>query len=74
MKDPRFEVGDPVTRPVNVFANRSPLRRGVVTRRYKERFYPELYEVTWTTEAGKSIEPLVCVGYLPHGLEKESPA
>ena len=65
----RFAVGADVTRPINVFQRHSPIRRGVVTRVYTEPGYKELYEVTWHTQAGKPIDPLVCVGYLPHGID-----
>jgi hypothetical protein len=72
--NPRFRVGDTVARPINVFKSGSPVRIGTVTRVYSEsgtQFgdYPELYEVTWTIERGKPIEPLVCTGYLRHGLD-----
>jgi hypothetical protein len=53
----RHGVGDRVERPVNVYATRSSLWSGIVTRIYSERgslghWYPELYEVRWDTQAG----------------------
>lgn len=52
----------------------SPIRAGYVTRVYSEPGYPELYEVTWHTENGRRIDPLVCVGYLRHGLDRSETA
>ena len=66
-----WKVGDTVYRPINVYKSDSPIRRGIVTRRYSEPGYPELYEVTWTVEGGRPIEPLVCVGFLRHGLDNK---
>lgn len=60
-----FEVGEQVER------NDGPWHRtGTVTRRYALPGYPELYEVTWHTQAGRELDPpLVCRGYLAHGLD-----
>lgn len=69
----RFQVGDRVTRPEDVFVQNSPLMKGTVTRTYTKHtyypeseidwFYPELYEVQW--DNGK-----VGLGYLPHGIDR----
>jgi hypothetical protein len=69
---PPFKVGDQVTRPTDVYRQGSPLLRGTVTRCYAETGYPELYEITWTGERGKPIEPRVERGYLRHGLHPDA--
>lgn len=75
MTDAPYKVGDKVTRPINAYETGSPIRSGYVTRCYDDRpDYPELYEVTWVTENGKPIEPIVCVGYLRHGLTRQEQA
>jgi hypothetical protein len=71
--NPKFKVGDRVTRSYNVYDSTpgSKLMHGTVTRVYSRKNtppgdYPELYAVRWdeadVTETGDA--------YLPHGLEK----
>jgi len=74
----KFRVGDRVTRPVDVFTDESPLRHGIVVRRYHKHIrygwdeeeppvcYPELYDVVW--DGGKEEE-----AFLPHGIDRERP-
>jgi hypothetical protein len=73
--DSPFKPGDRVTRPVDVYDSKSPIRHGVVVRRYGKAWYrgdsdwptgydPELYEVKWDDgTAGK--------GFFRHGLDRE---
>lgn len=74
----KFKVGDRVTRPrdVHVPMRRWKLMHGVVTRAYRRdhcRFgpYPELFDVRWDDEADRLREGY---GYLPHGIDRETPA
>lgn len=72
----KFQVGDRVIRPKDVYKRDSPIKHGTVSRRYsapKKVYlegdlilgpYPELYEVQWDDgSTGK--------GFLPHGLDRE---
>jgi hypothetical protein len=66
-----FQVGDTVER------NTGPWHRtGIVTRRYALHQHPELYEVTWHTQAGRTLDPpVVSRGYEPgalHALEQRT--
>ncbi len=68
---PKFNVGDRVTRPYNVFDPKSKLMHGAVAQAYSRkntRFgdYPELYAVRWDEPDVKETGN----GYLPHGLNK----
>ena len=67
-KKPTWEFSDRVQRRSDVFDDSSPLKKGVIRRRYSNinvfGNYPELYEVLW--DSGKIEE-----GFLPHGLDKE---
>lgn len=69
--NPKFKIGDRVTRPRNVYNLTGRLLHGTVSRVYSRKNtkfgdYPELYDVIWdeadTKESGN--------GYLPHGLNK----
>jgi hypothetical protein len=64
----RFRVGDRVTRPINVYKSKSPLRHGAVVRVYAKRsrfgFYAELYAVRWDDNGVER-------DFLPHGIDPE---
>ena len=72
--EPKFVVGDRVTRPYNVYDEESRLMHGTVVRVYSrnDRFgrYPELYAVQWDEADVKESGE----GYLPHGLDRVVPA
>ena len=62
----KFDVGDRVTRPRNVY-KKSPLMHGTVSRAYSCRYdSEELYDVSWDRYG-------VPKGYLAHGLKLEVP-
>jgi hypothetical protein len=62
-----FEIGESVTRRVDVYDEHSRLRYGGVTDIYEKTskygHYPELYEVQWQ-------DGTVEKGFLPHGLHR----
>lgn len=64
-----FVEGTRVQRRFNVFDEKSPLRHGVVVKKYSETDpilgeYPELYQVWWD-------DGQISGGYFPHGLSRE---
>jgi hypothetical protein len=61
----KFDVGDRVKRPVDVYA---PMERwyykyGMIVRRYSAGRNPEVYDIWWDNKDQPDK------GYLPHGLE-----
>lgn len=64
----KFQTGNRVSRPKDIFAKVCKLKYGKVTRVFSEmgtRFgdYPELYEVLWD-------DGTVGRAYLPHGIRE----
>lgn len=59
----KFDIGDRVRRPIDVFSKNWKYKFGMVVRRYSRGDNPELYDVWWDHRDQPDY------GYLPHGLE-----
>ena len=69
----KFNIGDNVSREIDIYNKSKGLKIGKIIRRYskpQKRYsdlmlgpYPELYEVEWNNGKKES-------GFLPHGLNK----